>query len=80
MKNKKYFRCTLLPYPEHGIWKLLKGQGQPGDEVPIGSVITFECDPGYRLPKDAPSVCLGQWSSQIPQCESKTPYEKLVIS
>ncbi|XP_018569606.1 uncharacterized protein LOC108909686 [Anoplophora glabripennis] len=62
-------RCTLPPHPEQGHWKLLNGKANPGEKVLIASVITFECKSGYKLSSKIPLVCLGEWSSQAPQCE-----------
>ncbi|XP_018569609.1 uncharacterized protein LOC108909690 [Anoplophora glabripennis] len=65
--------CTIPPHPEHGRWKLLNGEANPGDTVQIASILTFECNAGYKLSSKIPSVCLGEWSSPVPECEELCP-------
>lgn len=70
--NRK-FRCNTPPYPEHGKWKLVKGKAKPGDRILEGSVIIFECDPGYKLSTKIKYLfCDEDWEyMDIPECEGK---------
>ncbi|GLD57024.1 CUB and sushi domain-containing protein 3-like protein, partial [Lates japonicus] len=43
-----------------------------GHDLSIGSTVSFQCDPGYRLSHDEPLVCEKNhfWSHPLPSCDA----------
>lgn len=41
------------------------------NDLSIGSTVTFQCDPGYRLSHEEPLVCEKNhfWSHPLPSCD-----------
>lgn len=60
--------CPALPETPHAIRTILNGEGSR-----YGTVIRFECEPGYHKIGVPVIVCtsVGQWSYEPPVCESK---------
>lgn len=60
--------CPLLSETPHANQVVLNGGGRS-----YGTVIRFECEPGYFRIGAPVILCMsdGQWSSSPPQCESK---------
>ena len=58
-------QCTSLPSVAHANATVLNGQG-----TNYGSVIRFECDPGYERKGDPVLLCQsnGTWSGAVPSC------------
>ncbi|KAG8179313.1 hypothetical protein JTE90_016418 [Oedothorax gibbosus] len=58
--------CPALPDTPHAIRTLLNGEGSR-----YGTVIRFECEPGYHRTGAPVVVCtsVGQWSYEPPVCE-----------
>ncbi|KAF8796738.1 CUB and sushi domain-containing protein 1 [Argiope bruennichi] len=58
--------CPPLPDTPHAVRTLLNGEGSR-----YGTVIRFECEPGYRRTGVPVIVCttVGQWSYEPPVCE-----------
>ncbi|XP_055948273.1 uncharacterized protein LOC129981454 isoform X2 [Argiope bruennichi] len=58
--------CPLLSEAPHAVQTVLNGGGRS-----YGTVIRFECEPGYYRIGDPVILCMsdGKWSSAPPQCE-----------
>nr|CAH7735065.1 unnamed protein product [Callosobruchus chinensis] len=67
--------CTLPPYPNNGLWEVVKGQAQPGDEVEANTVIKFRCKEGYKLTSNnAYMICDNDYDvSKVPECGRLCP-------
>ncbi|VEN52177.1 unnamed protein product [Callosobruchus maculatus] len=67
--------CTLPPYPHNGLWEVVRGHAQPGDEVDISTVIKFRCKEGYKLTSNnAYVVCDHDYDvNKVPECGKLCP-------
>ena len=57
------FSCMDPGIPVNGV--------RLGQDLSIGSTVSFQCDPGYRLSHEDPLVCEKNhfWSHPLPSCD-----------
>ncbi|CAG9864178.1 unnamed protein product [Phyllotreta striolata] len=69
------FKCTLPQHPINGRWIIINGEGKPGDDIEVNTILKVECREGYRLISPSPFVlCDTSWNpNHFPKCERKCP-------
>lgn len=66
----KMYRCKLPPFPKNGKWIADSDYSNiPGNIVSPHEVLTFKCDPGYKLATSRSSLDCEEAISHMPSCQ-----------
>ncbi|CAH1101632.1 unnamed protein product [Psylliodes chrysocephalus] len=74
-RQSQSYKCTLPKHPDNGRWLIINGDGKPGDQIDINTILKIECLDGYRLNPIIPFVAcdVGFDPNKFPKCEKKCP-------